>query len=236
MKILRTKTVSPTIDPILFGPFAEGAHFPTSKKGHMKTRQNHLRKLALGALIAVSSAVPAQAALTMYVTEVGSDIVLSQSGGSLNLTGLEHQATQTILGNPSTAIDLGRRKYGTVSTNMANQVMDFYNGFSLPLLSYAWGSFAATSGVGPTVVVFDNHILLPKGYKSGEVLAPSWVRIPGQTLESLGLKNAAPLTWEWETDSITVNFGAVPEPTFGLVFGMSCMGFLLRRSRRNAVV
>jgi len=188
----------------------------------------------------LAASATASADLLVTVEEVGSDVIFTSAGGSLDLTALTfaNPGAQTglIIQDSPNAFFVGPTgpppSFGRVYTG-AIAPSDFVSaGVS--------GFTNADSGSGPIVGASDNFIFLPFSYSSGSVLGASTATYNGSTFNSLGLIEGA-YTWSWGSgataDSMTLQIGpaAVPEPGSFVLFGMGVagLGFTQRRKRAN---
>ncbi len=97
---------------------------------------------------------------------------------------------------------------------------------------------SASFGTGNIFGAFSTGVIVPSGYVSKSSLSGTST-YTGQTFATLGLTQGS-YTWTWGSgptaDSLTVNIGAVPEPSETLaVAGLVCLGVAaMRRWQRRA--
>ena len=171
---------------------------------------------AVGAVVVLISAVPARALVTVTVSEVGGDVVMSGSG-SLNVSALAYIGgtgytygidpdTSTFLINP-----------GPISAL-------YQGGFSLPAaLGPGTANILPNSGSGDQfgiALYYGTPTLFVPGYLGGGTYTDgtgisSTSTYVGQTLSSLGL-TPGNYTWSWgsggNADSITMQIGSSAAP------------------------
>ena len=112
----------------------------------------------------------------------------------------------------------------------------FYSGFTGPA-SFGIGDFTPVSGGSGDTVAFDgtfNILSVPLDYVSGNALSGDSI-YNDQTFESLGVTPGT-YVWTWGTgataDSITMNVGAVPEPSSLALLSLP-LGLVLRLTARR---
>ena len=186
-----------------------------------------LKKALLLTALAVAPA--AQSAVIIDIVESGANVVATATG-SINTAGLTFfSAASTSVGvRPATP----RIRAGTGSAT------DLYNvAFTSSSAIGSGSSFtAASSGTGSVFGISSSTTLnLPSGYVSGAAInsTATW---NSTTFAGLGLTEGSyDFTWGagGNADSITVNVGAVPEPSaYAAIAGVSLMGFAAWRRRR----
>ena len=196
-------------------------------------------KLVANVLLVLGFALAsnAQAAYTITIQQVGSNVVANGSG-TINTAAL-HPTVLTITPsgvNPS---------IGQVSLGSGG-IVQTYNGIGGPATIGPGGVFVlATSGTGNQVEVSGStsEIAVPDAYVSGSPLT-STATWSGATLAGLGLTPGTYL-WTWGSgataDSFTVNISApaAPVPTFNQYgVAISVLGllgstfFMIRRKER----
>jgi PEP-CTERM motif len=196
--------------------------------GRGRNMRGLLKFVAAIALLAGLSS-QTQAAFTITIQQVGSNLVATGSG-SINLTGISSNGfgfdTPHIAGAFASA-DVGATgnniSYGTTFTG---GVPSFGDQFSI----------GETSGTGDWVGIDGQfgQLYLPPGYVSGNPLAGTGVYV-GQSISSMDLVPGS-YTWSWGTgptaDSFTVNIIGVPEPS-SIVLGALGVGLLAIARRRR---
>ena len=191
-------------------------------------------------MTATLMATAADAAVTINITQSGSDVVATASG-SLDLSGLT--ASGNFLSVQGIEASTGFIGLGTPEF----QIGDAYTGlsgpsafgpgvgspFSIHSSTSAGDVFGfSASGLGSPTVLFEN------GYLSGQALSAtaSWLN---QDFASLGLV-AGQYVYSGGSETLTVNIGqvngAVPEPATWamMLLGFGCIGFSLRRQKNAA--
>lgn len=171
---------------------------------------------AFGAAMLIGSglfAPPAQAAYTVTLDQVGSNVVATGSG-KLDLAGLSLAGS----GGGQSFVD---PSFGQIQTGPAiTTPIDFYTGFTGPA-SFGSGSLTfADSGIGDLVGILDNdnQLVVPSDYISGTTLSDT-ATYDDATLASLGVTPGV-YVWTWvppglaTDDSFTLDAVAatVPEP------------------------
>jgi hypothetical protein len=191
---------------------------------------------------AVSLATPTDAAITVNINEVGSDVIAIGTG-SLDLTGLTYQGLffggpQSIHA-PSATVLLGVR-------SDVNQDDPGYSGLVGPS-SFGPGNAGCCFGSGGTGDDFGivgnrfgpTYVFFSYGYQSGSVLSGSALFL-GQSFASLGI-TPGQYVYLAPNDTFTVNIGpisdAVPEPSSWvmMLLGFGVLGFALRRHGRSGL-
>jgi hypothetical protein len=191
---------------------------------------------ALGAAIFIGAclfAPPAQAAYTVTLDQVGSNVVATGSG-KLDLAGLS-------LAGPGGGQSFVDPSVGQIQTGPAiTTPIDTYTGFTGPA-SFGSGSLTfADSGSGDLVGILDNvnQLVVPSGYVSGSSLESSatW---DNQTFSSLGVTPGV-YVWTWEPpatatdDSFTLDAVAatVSEPASLALLALP-LGLVMLLARRH---
>ena len=199
--------------------------------------QRIARAAALGVAMLIGGGVSAQlaqAAYTVTLEQMGSNVVATGSG-AIDLTGMSPLAPG--FGGPGLAPNVGDVATGPTALTSVN----LYTGFSGPT-SFGPGSGAVPdSGTGDAVGIFGDVsvdlLIVPSNYVSDTALS-STSTFDNATIASLG---ATPGTYKWtwgtgaNADSFTLNIEAVamPEPSSltVLVIGLACLGMVVRTRR-----
>jgi hypothetical protein len=191
-------------------------------------RSNSLLLLALASHFAAPAC---RGSVLITIAQSGSDVVASGSG-TINTTAL---TSGVVIGQ---GLVRGTSTYTAIVGPPGSVVTAFFSSVLGPTALGASSSFhIASSGTGDLIGVFDSGLILPSGYVSGSSLSGMSV-YTGATLPLLGL-TAGSYTWTWgagaTADSLTLNIGAIPEPSETLaVAGAVCLGVaFLRRWQRN---
>lgn len=178
-------------------------------------------------ILAATSGV--QAAVTIIISESGSNVVATGSG-SINLAALSSSSTP--FGGPGLRGNSSLLRIGPSSSSFfriyggANFVSSLGSGTTV---------FNPNSGSGNVIGASGALIFVPDGYFSGSPLSATstW---NSATISSLGLTPGT-YTWSWGSggtaDSLTVQIEGVPEPSSLLVMSGGAMMLALRRGRRN---
>lgn len=180
------------------------------------------------ALIAAAIPSAAQAAVTMSVSEVGGNVVVTTTG-SLNTSGLEQQREYSF--NLSAAV---AANYAYLGTGTVGQTVYWFGPIDGPGALGAGEYFEANSGEGAAFAINMSFpaVFLTQDYVSGASLAGTATFL-NQTLASLGL-DAGTYTYTVPNDTITLNIGqagVVPEPASWalMIGGIGAAGGALRR-------
>ncbi|MGH7113432.1 MAG: hypothetical protein ACREE9_02955 [Stellaceae bacterium] len=178
------------------------------------------------------SAPRAQAAYTVTLEPVGSNVVATGSG-AIDLTGLSSRISGSARGGvvPSS---------GEIITGPASfTAVDGYTGFTGPANFGSGGGTLASGGTGDLVGIgaFGTDLVVPAGYTSGSSLSDT-ATYDNATFASLGVTPGTYL-WTWGTpaldDTFTLNIGAaaVPEPSSLLLLALP-LGLVLLLAARQA--
>jgi hypothetical protein len=192
--------------------------------------------LIVGALV-LAPLLPssAQAAVVIDIVQQGSDVVATGSG-SIDTADLIVKASG--LNGPLAEVFSSE---GEISFSSAAQKVMFYSGIAGPA-SFGGGGFTpASSSSGNFALlgdsIFGPAVFVPVGYTSGSSLSGTDTFV-GTTLTGLGLTDGT-YVYSWGTgldaDSITVNIGAVPEPSTWamMILGFCGVGFMAYRRKQN---
>ena len=189
-------------------------------------------------------APPAQAAYTITIEQVGSDVVATGSG-SINFDALAvygDELDTSLIAASGGAIIVGP----TTPTDDT-----YYSGVTGPITFGAGGEFLADSGGGGIVGLgtFDEPsggvVAVPQGYVSGAPLGTSTATFTNTTISGLGLTPGA-YVWTWgdgaTADSFTLDIASVgvaaatPEPATWAMMVLGLAGLALLRTRRRIPV
>ena len=196
-----------------------------------------LTKLAVLALATASilHSKPADAAVTINITQVGADVV-AVANGTLNLAGLTFNSTNL----PFPAIMIPRARTITFSEYSS---FDEYIGVTGPS-AFGFNIFSTpSSSSGPVFGIQSTGINVPAGYTSGSQITAATDIFANKTLAALGL-TPGQFTFTVPNDAIQLNIigdsvvGAVPEPaTWAMMIGgFGIVGASMRRRRNKAKV
>jgi hypothetical protein len=183
------------------------------------------------ALILVAG--PARASVILTATEVGSDVVF-QGGGTIDLTDL------TFYFDSFSSAGIRPNFVVVLLGSLPNAPIDYYQGIAGPAHigpGIGAGVSFPTSGSGNRIGVSSNILILPDGYMSGNPLSATDT-FAGQSFASLGLTPGTYL-WTWgsggSADSLTIQIGAVPEPSSIVILGTAIVvtAAAKRRKRTN---
>jgi hypothetical protein len=189
---------------------------------------------AMAGLGTVAGADPARAGLIVTMTESGGDVVIA-GGGTADLTALTGAGGAA--GHALIDPDSGIVAMGTTGSDSS----DIYTGSGGPD-SFGTGSTTNASTAGGDVfgIIFDNNLIVPRGYASGGALSAT-ATYAGSTFVSLGVTPGT-YVWTWGTganaDSFTLQIGpvaTVPEPSSVVMTGIAALaGIGYARRRRRA--
>jgi hypothetical protein len=203
------------------------------------------RTLILAGLINLMILVPGlNAVVTVNITEEGSDVVVAWSGSWNMDTALDKSNDFS----NQTQNDLVNAVGNTAIRAISGDVDDYdVTITSEPSSSLKIGSafnreFGTVSGDGmlwQMTPAATSQIWVPDGYVSGTSFSGT-LTIPSQTFASLDLNTGSFVwTWDWaesgNSDSLTLNVGAVPEPsTYAAFLGLA--GLALATIHRKRAV
>lgn len=215
----------------------------------MALRKRMTGAAALGAAMLTGfglCAPPAQAAYTIKIEQVGSD-VMATGAGSINFTALAPPFGDEVDTSLIAASD------GAVIIGPTTPTDDtYYSGVAGPAIAFgSGGEFFPNSGDGPIVglgaqAVPPNTgiVAVPQGYVSGAYLGTSTATWSGATLVSLGLTPGT-YVWSWGSgataDTFTIDIAAgsfrtpppIPEPATWAMMLLGLAGLALVRARRG---
>ena len=209
------------------------------------------KQLAGGAALVAAVAIgfglcapPAQAAYTITIEQVGSDVVATGSG-SINFDALAvygDELDTSLIAASGGAIIVG----ATTPTDDT-----YYSGVAGPITFGAGGEFLADSGSGGIVGLgtFDEAsggvVAVPQDYVSGTPLGTSAATFTNATISGLGLTPGA-YVWTWgdgaTADTFTLDIASVgvaaatPEPATWAMMVLGLAGLALLRTRRRIPV
>ncbi len=192
--------------------------------------------LAAGAVLASAAFLPsaADAAVTINLTQVGSDVVATATG-TLDLAGLTSLS--------SFALDKSvRGNFAYIGLGTASSVTG-YSGLTGPASFGTGATFINDSSTSGTSFAINGsgfaqpRVFVPIGYVSGSAIS-STATFLNQTFASLGL-TAGQYVFTSNADRVTVNIGAgpVPEPATWamMLLGFGGIGAAVRRQRKTKV-
>jgi hypothetical protein len=180
-------------------------------------------------------APPAQAAYTVTLTQVGSNVVASGSG-TINLTGLDLEASGVTV--PVTiSPEAGQIITGLTPTGS----VDEYTNFSGPDSFGSGGGTSANGGTGNLVGIDgeDETLYVPAGYTtdSTTISLSDTATYDDTTLAMLGVTPGT-YVWTWgavsddDTFTLTTAVAAVPEPSSVLLLA-PLLGFVIVLAARR---
>ena len=185
---------------------------------------------------AISSAT--QAAITIYMEEVGSNVVATLSGAINSLPGAPTQSGGVGVFSgvrPSgSTMAFGLSKFSGVQTVQ----MHYYTATTYPSnFGTSTSLLQANSSTASTTMMFrnlsSNNIIIDQSYVPGTAVtgALTW---NNQTFNSMGVATGS-YVWGWSSDSITLN--VVPEPSSLSLVALGLGGLIAwnRRRKENLV-
>jgi len=200
-----------------------------------------MRRLVLLAAVLGMASSSSQADVTIYINQVGSDVVATGSG-SLDITDLTYNPGA--LSSPGVIPNQGVIEEGPLAV-----ATSYYTAVTGPTAFGTSGQSLPTFGSGDEFGIsgWNHTLVLPTSYVTGTSLSSSDT-YSGQTISSLGLTPGT-YTWTWGTgahaDSLTVQIGpattAVPEPSTAIVAVLGAVAFITygwsrrRRQQRRQV-
>ena len=214
----------------------------------MALRKRMTGAAGLGAAMLIGfglCAPPAQAAYTITIEQVGSDVIAS-GAGSINYTALApfgDEVDTPLIDASGGAIIIGP----TTPTNDT-----YYSGVTGPAIAFGTGGeFFPNSGGGAIVGLgaqavppSTGVVAVPQGYVSGAPLGTSTATWTGATLSGLGLTPGT-YVWSWGSgataDTFTIDIAAgsfrspppIPEPATWAMMLLGLAGLALVRTRRR---
>jgi len=205
-----------------------------------------MRRHIVGCLIALLFTGTVHAGILINLDEVGSDVVASSSGGSLDLSALSLWTTGTYdpALNPNQAVLM----IGSTGSS------DSYIINSGPQLGSTIGYFPADTSSGSPYGLGSQQVLhTPAGYTSGDTLGASSATWLNKSFTDFGITPGT-YTYDWGSgatyDSVTVvaqagggggGGSAVPEPSSVVLWSLgaaafSAFGWRRKRKQTNAPV
>ncbi|MFP4156809.1 MAG: hypothetical protein ACLFU4_04245 [Opitutales bacterium] len=200
----------------------------------------------LSLVAALVSASSAPAAITITISESGSDLLMETSGGSLNLSGVTKTADVSV--NPAPAgifppddqyTEPGVYAGGNAGTsNYHSEYIGSVTYSGSPMsgsgfseadsVSILGGYFAADAALG--------YVNAPTNYTSGDNITASAIIFSERSFSDIGWSAGDSGTWSWGSgstaDSITLT--AVPESSqYPIVFAVVALGFCLSCQRKQ---
>lgn len=207
----------------------------TDRKSNMKHKVNSMSALVATLIAFGSLAGGANAAVVINVIKDGSGVQIVGTG-SIDLnsvtsigSGSDSYAFNAINSNGSYFVGLAPEQHDVYS--IANVTAFGDSDTSSPFTLNISGNRAQ----GVFVSSFIGGILVPSGYVSNAALDFT-ASISNYDYTSFGYSAGDSFTISWSkgafNDSLTMNFGPVPEPSSSLLLGFGVLGVLSRR-RRN---
>ncbi len=200
----------------------------------MNNRIKTILASGLCALSLLMTTAPADAVVTINITEEGNDVV-ARYNGTIDVDRSLLRATSIT----STRADLvtgGNAWF----RSFINGYEAFANGGGFVGFGPG-GAATATSNSGSTFGYLNTRLYLPRGYVAGDLISGS-MTFAGQTLDSLGIQDGLSVTkilTSHNDDRIVLNTGsaAAPVPLPAglpmLLAGLGAFGLLARRARRS---
>lgn len=186
-------------------------------------------KAAVIGIGCLAGAVSAHATYTIDVYQDGNNVV-AQGSGTINLTGLTDEVT--------TYTPTQGRFYASGGFDFLVFAGSYtlYSGFNTSGNVFGSGSTVATTSSGSGVGLYEtDNLAIPTSYSSGAEVSGEDVW-NGTTLSSLGfIDGTETLSWGSgaNADSLTIDVGAVPEPsTYGLL-GLGIFALSMAGARRG---
>lgn len=187
--------------------------------------------------VALASAGLSEGSIVINFTQEGTDVVGAYSG-TLDTTG--SGGALTFEGQNITPTS-GRftALYGLPPSGsfVSFSRVNWATGQEMPAFGTAGGAFSATSfsiSAGNSLRIDQTGVSFDPGYTSGSQLAGSltWA---GKSLADLGLTTGNYVGETVNGDSVTLNVGAIPEPsTYGFLLGAAGLAAAIRLRRRTS--
>ena len=186
--------------------------------------------LCLGSAISSAS----QAAITIYMEEVGSNVVATLSGAINSLPGAPTQSGGVGVFSgvrPSgSTMAFGLSKFSGVQTVQ----MHYYTATTYPSnFGTSTSLLQANSSTASTTMMFrnlsSNNIIIDQSYVPGTAVTGT-LTWNNQTFNSMGVATGS-YVWGWSSDSITLN--VVPEPSSLSLVALGLGGLIAWNRRRK---
>ena len=191
------------------------------------------KKLAFCLCLASAISSATQAAITIYMEEVGSNVVATLSGAINTLPGAPTQSGGVGVFSgvrPSgSTMAFGLSKFSGVQTVQ----MHYYTATTYPSnFGTSTSLLQANSSTASTTMMFrnlsSNNIIIDQSYVPGTAVTGT-LTWNNQTFNSMGVATGS-YVWGWSSDSITLN--VVPEPS-SLSLAALGLGGLIAWNRRR---
>jgi hypothetical protein len=191
----------------------------------MKSRMKKSWVMGLTVAGVLSFAGLSQAAVTINFIQNGPDVLVTATG-TLVTTGLVQSGPFNQVGY--IAANVGLIMVGPAGVGATNE----FKGISGPASFGLSPGADASSGTGGFVGVYglSNAVFLPTGYVSGSAINSTSV-YEDSTFASIGFTPGT-YVYTWASDSLTVQVGAIPEPSAALLASLGLAAGLIHRKRR----
>jgi hypothetical protein len=196
--------------------------------------------IAASLLLMTGTPAETRAALVITAIESGSHVIVSTSGGSLDLTGLSIESANTNA-EPSWQPD---RAILIIGEKDAALRVDVYDGMGGGPTSFPTDSGGSSYGAGGSIfedccsgdqvgVIDGRFLVVPAGFTGGPI-GPSSSTWFDDTFASLDMTPGS-YTWSWSADSVTLNVAPVPIPAVAWLFPAGLVAGLgwMRRQRKS---
>lgn len=190
----------------------------------MRYTPKSVRTLSATLFTIGSLAAGANAAVTITISEDGSDVRV-QATGTLNITGTSFLTnigySPNLAVNPSSGTLLFAGSHSVYTNN--NTTPSFGAGAGLNTLTVTGDRFGFEA-LSPT----ESLLFVPSGFVSGSSISSEGV-FAGSTLTSLGV---LPGTYVYTLPNDSINITVIPETTSAILLGLGSMSLLARRRRQ----